>query len=76
MKQQRLKNNWVKKWLLGSLLSATLLLASAHTANAQILAADTGEFRRIEQPLSLKVGVAGAGAGLMGLELWWFLFRK
>lgn len=36
----------------------------------------TQQFRRIEQPLSLKVGVTLAGVGLVGLELWWFLGHK
>lgn len=70
--KQPLKN----KWLLGSLLSASLLFGSTHTAKAQISEADTGEFARIDQPLSLKVGVAAAGAGLIGLELWWFLLSR
>lgn len=36
----------------------------------------TNQFRRIEQPLVLKVGVTLGGLGLIGLELWWFLFSK
>ena len=34
------------------------------------------EFRYIEQPLALKVGITAAGIGLMGFELWWFLFSR
>lgn len=64
------------KWLLGSLLSTTLLFGTAPIASAQIAEPDTSEFRQIEQPLGLKVGVVAAGAGLIGLELWWFLFSK
>ena len=64
------------KWIVGSLLSIGMLFGAAHTARAQISEADTSEFRRIEQPLGLKVGVAAAGAGLIGLELWWFLVSK
>ncbi len=71
MKKQLLKN----KWLLSSLLSASLLLIP-HAASAQISQVDTGEFRQIEQPLGLKVGVAAAGLGLIGIELWWFLLSK
>ena len=63
-------------WLLSSLLSTSLLLGVAHTAKAQTPQPDISEFRRIEQPLGLKVGVAAAGAGLIGLELWWFLLSK
>jgi len=36
----------------------------------------TSQFRRIEQPIALKVGVTLGGLGLIGLELWWFLFSK
>ena len=36
----------------------------------------TSQFRRIEQPLALKVGVTLGGLGLIGLELWWFIFSK
>jgi plastocyanin domain-containing protein len=36
----------------------------------------TGQFQRIEQPLWSKVAVASAGLGLIGLELWWFVFSK
>ena len=34
------------------------------------------QFRSIEQPLGLKVGVTIGGLTLIGLELWWFLFNK
>ena len=34
------------------------------------------QFRRIDQPLANKVAVTLGGLGLMGLELWWFLFSK
>jgi plastocyanin domain-containing protein len=34
------------------------------------------QFQRVEQPLSNKVAVTLGGVGLMGLELWWFLFSK
>jgi plastocyanin domain-containing protein len=36
----------------------------------------TGQFRYIEQPLGSKVAVTLGGLGLIGLELWWFLFSK
>lgn len=65
----------LRSYLLGSLLGASLLLGIDPTAKAQISEADTG-FRRIEQPLGAKIGVAAAGAGLIGLELWWFLLSK
>ena len=34
------------------------------------------QFRSIEQPLGLKVGVTIGGLTLIGLELRWFLFSK
>jgi plastocyanin domain-containing protein len=34
------------------------------------------QFRKIEQPLGLKMGVTLGGLGLIGLELWWFMFSK
>ncbi|HEY9823877.1 MAG TPA: cupredoxin domain-containing protein [Stenomitos sp.] len=36
----------------------------------------TGAFRQIEQPLAVKGTVTAVGLGLIGLELWWFLFSK
>ena len=36
----------------------------------------TGEFQPIEQPLRNKIIVTVGGLGLIGLELWWFLFSK
>lgn len=35
-----------------------------------------GEFKRIEQPFAVKLGVAAGGLSLIGLELWWFLWSK
>jgi plastocyanin domain-containing protein len=37
---------------------------------------NSGQFQRLEQPLQNKVAVAIGGLGLIGLELWWFLFSK
>lgn len=36
----------------------------------------TSQFQKIEQPLSLKLAVAAGGLGLIGAELWWFMFSK
>ena len=36
----------------------------------------TSQFQKIEQPLSLKLAVAVGGLGLIGGELWWFMFSK
>jgi len=56
-----------------------LLTGTSNVAFAEIPAhssEQTSQFQRIEQPLGLKVGVAIAGLGLIGLELWWFLLYK
>lgn len=63
----------------GSLVGLGLLLGTASgAAAAQMPAASsqTSQFRRIEQPLGLKVGVTLGGLALIGLELWWFLLSK
>lgn len=36
----------------------------------------TSQFQKIEQPLGLKLAVALGGLGLIGAELWWFMFSK
>ena len=36
----------------------------------------TSQFQKIEQPISLKLAVALGGLGLIGAELWWFMFSK
>jgi plastocyanin domain-containing protein len=33
-------------------------------------------FESVEQPLGIKLGVTATGLGLIGLELWWFLWSK
>jgi plastocyanin domain-containing protein len=39
-------------------------------------AAQSHPFQRIDQPLSNKIAVTVGGLGLIGLELWWFLWSK
>lgn len=34
------------------------------------------QFQKIEQPVGLKLAVALGGLGLIGAELWWFMFSK
>jgi plastocyanin domain-containing protein len=36
----------------------------------------TSEFQQIEQPLWVKGAVTVGGLGLIGLEVWWFLFSQ
>jgi len=62
--------------LIGSLLTAYLLLNSPQAAQAQLSGMGNEGFQQINQPLSLKVAVSTAGLGLIGFELWWFLFSK
>ena len=59
------------KYLVGTVVSLSLLFSPAF---AQM--PDQTTFRRIEQPISLKIGVTLGGLALIGTELWWFLFSK
>ncbi|XGV95078.1 MAG: cupredoxin domain-containing protein [Leptolyngbya sp. BL-A-14] len=64
-----------------SLAASAVLLPSTDNAHAQMPMEPTPsgqstQFRRLEQPLGLKIGVVAGGAALIGLELWWFLFSK
>src|SRR6478672_953346 len=61
-----------------SLLSIGLLLGTGASAIAsqEQPASHTKQFQRIEKPLSWKIGVTLGGLGLIGLELWWFLWSK
>ncbi len=69
--------NKSKIW--GRLAGLGLLLGVATGAHAVTPAqgsVQTNQFRRIEQPLGVKVGVTAGGIALIGLELWWFLLSK
>lgn len=70
-----------KQKILGSFagIGFFLLSIAPGTAIAQMpgeSSEQTNKFRRIEQPLGLKVGVTLGGIALIGLELWWFLLSK
>ncbi|MDZ7991006.1 MAG: hypothetical protein RM022_025970 [Nostoc sp. EfeVER01] len=68
-----------QKTLWGSLIALVLLTGTSGVTFAEMPAhssEQTSQFQHIEQPLSLKVGVAIAGLALIGLELWWFLLYK
>ncbi len=59
------------------ILSLSLLLGTASVSQAKMEMTETrNQFSRIEQPLSLKILVTLGGLGLIGAELWWFLFNK
>jgi plastocyanin domain-containing protein len=62
-----------KKMLWGSLAGLVLLTGTSAIAEMPVHSEQSSQFRQIEQPLGLKVGVAIAGLALIGLELWWFL---
>ena len=65
--------------LFSSLMSLLLVLGLATGTPAQMSphnSAPTTEFQHIEQPLWLKALVTGGGLGLIGLELWWFVFSQ
>ena len=65
---------------LGFLLALTPDIALAPKNMEVEMPASTGEqtsqFQKIEQPLSLKLAIALGGLGLIGAELWWFMFSK
>ncbi len=60
---------------LGLLLSITSSVPAIAATSAEMSTQNT-QFRQIEQPLVLKLGVTLGGAALMGLELWWFVASK
>lgn len=57
-------------------LGLTFGTAQMSTAMSQMQPDQTSKFQRIEQPIEIKIAVSIAGLGLIGLELWWFLFSK
>lgn len=64
---------------LGFLLALTPDMASAQKMEVEMPVSEreqTSQFQKIEQPLSLKLAVAVGGLGLIGAELWWFMFSK
>lgn len=62
--------------LIFGLLTTGLLLGVAEDTQAQMTGTNVDEFRQIEQSPALNIAVTAAGLGLMGLELWWFMFSK
>ena len=74
-----------KNRIIGSLAGLGFLLAlSPNIVLAQEMEVEmpaeageqTSQFQKIEQPLSLKLAVAVGGLGLIGTQLWWFMFSK
>ncbi|MBD1933594.1 MULTISPECIES: cupredoxin domain-containing protein [Cyanophyceae] len=69
-----------QKKLLRHFFSLGLLLSIASVAPVKAVppeaAMPTSQFRQIEQPFEVKLGVTLGGLALIGLELWWFLLSK
>lgn len=60
-----------------TLLSLGLLLGTEQISTAKMdINQSDHQFSRIEQPLSLKILVTLGGLGLIGTEVWWFLFSQ
>lgn len=65
-----------KKYIVGALVSLSFLLGATSSLASTQMPKQTTQFRRIEQPMSLKIGVTLGGLALIGAELWWFVFSK
>lgn len=66
-----------KKFFWGSLTGLGILLGTVQgVPAAETSSSQTNQFRQVEQPLAVKVGVTAGGAALIGLELWWFLLSR
>lgn len=63
----------------GLLLALTLNLTLAQEMKAEMspgVGGQTSQFPKVEQPIGLKLAVVLGGLGLIGAELWWFIFSK
>jgi len=61
------------------LSSLTGVMISLTSLFSPVTAAETNQdsrFQTIQQPLTVKLLVTAGGIGLIGLELWWFLFSE
>ena len=62
---------------LGVLLALSSNMVIAKEVEMSAMAGEqTSQFRKIEQPLGLKLAVIAGGLGLIGAELWWFMFSN
>lgn len=57
-------------------MSLSLVIGANSSLASTQMPEQTTQFRRIEQPISLKIGVTLGGLALIGTELWWFVFSK
>ena len=61
---------------LGFFLALTSTIGLAEVKMPASAEKQTSQFQKIEQPFGLKLAVALGGLGLIGAELWWFMFSK
>jgi plastocyanin domain-containing protein len=70
----------IKKVIFTNIIGLVVLLFTTSTGPAISMSSDHSmtnpQFRPVEQPLALKAIVTLGGLGLIGLELWWFLFSQ
>ena len=64
------------KYLVGTFVGLSFLLGATSSPASAQMPEQTKQFQRIEQPISLKIGVTLGGLALIGTELWWFVFSK
>lgn len=65
-----------KKSIVGTFVSLGFLLGISSGVATTQMPEQTNRFRRIEQPIGLKTAVTLGGLGLIGVELWWFIFSR
>ena len=58
------------------ILLSAIVATSVQAASVESHSETAENFRKIQQPIPVKIGVTAAGLGLIGLELWWFMFSK
>lgn len=71
------KTKFWARWVSSAVLVAGIAggLSGAAERHAQP-PASSPEFQPIDQPIEYKIAVTLGGLGLIGLELWWFLFSQ
>lgn len=63
-------------FLLALITNSVLAEKAIEVETTAVKSEQTTQFPKIEQPLSLKLTVALGSLGLIGAELWWFVFSK
>ncbi|MCG5057359.1 MAG: cupredoxin domain-containing protein [Limnoraphis sp. WC205] len=58
------------------ILLSLILANSVQAASSESHSQTTEKFHKIQQPIPVKIAVTAAGLGLIGLEIWWFMFSK